>query len=180
MLYLFNTAIITTPGLTYTSEVISAEVARRYVKNRPFTSAIGHASTAEIAETLLGVPVPVSRIAASMSDGDLAICLKLRGRPPEGVILSRQEVEAIGYDLVMLRASDPERRRRRAAMLAQVADLLALPDDPGPGAQRPGTRRRVADTGDQCHFVVKLPGGEETVTVYQEWGTDAWHVLHAT
>jgi hypothetical protein len=107
--FVFNNTICTTPGLTYHTETISVEHARQLIEGVELTSAIGHAGTAAIAATLLGRPelATVSRIAAHMLAGDTALCVKLRGRPPEGVILSAEEVEAIGYDLVLMRATDP-------------------------------------------------------------------------
>jgi hypothetical protein len=68
----------------------------------PFQSAIGHQATAEILTELLGVAVPVNRINYVQGVGDVAIVFKLRGRAPEGVILSRSEVEQMGYDFGLL------------------------------------------------------------------------------
>jgi hypothetical protein len=99
MLYVFNTTICPTPGPTYHTRTITAEQARRIIADADFvTSAIGHDATAQIASALLVRPIEVNRIAASMAAGDAAICVKLRSRPPEGVILSAEEVEAILED----------------------------------------------------------------------------------
>lgn len=106
MLFVFNTTICTTIGLTYHTRIVTPEWARRFIRDREVISAIGHESTAQIASIVLGRDVPVNRIAASMQAGDEAICIKLRGRPQEGVILSAEEVEAIGYDLVLMSAVD--------------------------------------------------------------------------
>lgn len=189
MLYILNTTILTTPGLSYDSEVITAERAQRYVQNSwavprypsdvdpavvPYVSGVGHESTAAIASTILGVPVPMSRTAIAMRSGDIAICIKLRGRPPEGTILSREQVEAIGYDLVLLTARDPADRHQWADKMMRVAALLCSRDDGGEGEQQPGTRR-PGKYPMQAHFVVRLETGEYR-SVTQEWGTDAWDV----
>ncbi|HNC58634.1 MAG TPA: DUF1874 domain-containing protein [Leptospiraceae bacterium] len=47
---------------------------------------------------LLGVTVPVNRIEYRQETGDTAIVFKLKGRPPEGAILSKEQLEEIGYD----------------------------------------------------------------------------------
>jgi len=62
-----------------------------------FNSAIGHEAAAQIISDLLGVDCPVNRIYYKMEVGDLALVFKLNGRPPEGRILSREEIEEIGY-----------------------------------------------------------------------------------
>ena len=130
-LFIFNTTILTTPSLSYDSEIIDVEQARRIVKHfrGPIVSAVGHQATAEIAALLLDHPVPMSRIAAEQRPGDRAICIKLRQRAPEGVVLTREQVEEIGYDLVMLDAVDPATRRKTIRDLESVAHLLASPDD---------------------------------------------------
>lgn len=46
--------------------------------------------------------MPVNRIEFKQEPGKLAIVFKLRGRVPEGVILDRAQVEAIGYDFFLL------------------------------------------------------------------------------
>lgn len=135
MLYIFNTTIAPTPGLTYHTRIITAHEARDLVSRTPTTSAIGHEATAQIATVVLGTPVNVNRIAAKMVAGDSAICVKLRGRTAEGVILSAEEVESIGYDLVLMEAVRrpyPE-DAWVAAMRGVGATLLAGPDGVHPG-----------------------------------------------
>lgn len=73
------------------------EEARNIVSENELDSAIGHASTAEIMTTLLGVEVPVNRQMFAQEVGQLALVFKLNGRPPEGTILSIEEIEKIGY-----------------------------------------------------------------------------------
>lgn len=119
MLYIFNTTICTTPGLTYHTRLISEATAREIFERFfppvdrerfeaengcSWLSAIGHDATAQVATSILGYDVPVSRITAAMKAGDEAICVKLRGRAPEGVILTREQMDAIGYDIVHMLA----------------------------------------------------------------------------
>lgn len=107
--YIFNTTIAPTPGLTYKTSLIKTATARKLVrdadKKGAVTSAIGHESTAAVASKLLGIHVPVNRVDAQVEAGDTIVAVKLRGRAPEGKILSLEEVEAIGYDLVLMEVS---------------------------------------------------------------------------
>lgn len=93
---LLNTSILTTEG-EYSLRQVTLEEARKLVRENELDSAIGHQSTAEIMTTLLGVEVPVNRQMFAQEVGQLALVFKLNGRPPEGTILSIEEIEKIGY-----------------------------------------------------------------------------------
>lgn len=102
-LYLLNTTVIPsgTDGIWETS-TISVEAARYNIKSFSFVSAVGHESTAAIMAELLGVEVPVNRVAVQPVPGDRLLCFKLKSRPPEGVILNREQLEALGYEWVLM------------------------------------------------------------------------------
>lgn len=107
MLTLLNTSILTTYGeysYTPTMPGEARKAATEAHASGTLQSAIGHQSTADILATLLGVPVPMNRMEYRQSPGpeDTALVFKLRGRPPEGVILSMADIEAIGYDFGFL------------------------------------------------------------------------------
>ena len=95
-LALFNTSILTVEG-EYSLKQISLEEARKLVCENELDSAIGHQSTANIMTTLLSVEVPVNRQMFAQEVGQMALVFKLNGRPPEGSILSVEEIEKIGY-----------------------------------------------------------------------------------
>ena len=98
-------SILTSTG-TFQLEDISLEESKEILeylgKGGAFTSAVGHQATAEILSTLLEVEVPVNRIQYEQGLEDVALVFKLLGRAPEGVILTREEVEAIGYKFQLL------------------------------------------------------------------------------
>lgn len=102
-LALLNTSILTTAG-NYTLTDITLAEARQLVSDNDgnLDSAIGHASTAEIMTTLLGVDVPVNRQMFSQEQGQKALVFKLNGRPEEGKILTAAEIEDIGYKFQLL------------------------------------------------------------------------------
>lgn len=99
--FLFNTSIVTAYG-SYSYEPLTLDDAREIALTNSAESAIGHQSTADILTELFGFDVPVNRTNDRQQPGDLAVVFKLRGRPQEGKILSREEVESIGYDFGLL------------------------------------------------------------------------------
>jgi hypothetical protein len=57
-----------------------------------FESVVGHQSTAEILSNLLGIEVPVNRVAIKLQSGDILIVFQLSVRLAEGQVLSKEEV----------------------------------------------------------------------------------------
>jgi hypothetical protein len=57
-----------------------------------FESAVGHQATAEILSNLLGVEVPVNRVAIKLRPDDILIVFQLGIRLAEGQVLSKEEV----------------------------------------------------------------------------------------
>ena len=106
-LYLLNTTVVPcgSDGI-WDVKTLPLEVAKSYVaRSSPatvYTSAVGHESTAAIMAELLGVQVPVNRIQVSPKVGDKLLCFKLKQRAPEGVILSVEEIEELGYEWVLM------------------------------------------------------------------------------
>jgi hypothetical protein len=99
---LLNTSIATADGV-YTLSTITLDQAKDLIKNREILSAIGHNSTAQILSDLLGIDILVNRIQFEQQEEQTALVFKLQGRPPEGKILSREEIESIGYKFQILR-----------------------------------------------------------------------------
>ena len=102
LLTLLNTSIITAYGeYRYAPLTLAqARVALQecVAQNIPVQSAIGHAATAELLTQLLEYPVAANRCEFRQEVGAAALVFKLRGRVPEGRILTRAELETIGYD----------------------------------------------------------------------------------
>ena len=98
---LFNGTVVTTDGL-YRVQQISDAAARDLVTSAPITSAVGHKAAADLLSDILGVEVPENRIPFVQQPGQLAIALKLNTRPPEGAILTKQEMMSVGYTLRLI------------------------------------------------------------------------------
>jgi len=98
---LFNGTVATTNGLYRISD-IDIDMAKKYIKQYGFISAIGHEATAEIMSEVLEINIPMNRIQFHQEIGQIAIVFKLNERPPEGDILNRQEIERIGYSFKIM------------------------------------------------------------------------------
>jgi uncharacterized protein yddF len=95
-----NSGIVTADG-RYVLETIGLEEARRLVRGR-IESFVGHQPTNDLMSTLLGVEIPYNRGIFSHKVGQIALIFKLNERIPNGVQLSKAEIEAIGYSFKKL------------------------------------------------------------------------------
>jgi hypothetical protein len=79
--------------------VVSIEEARQLLAHG-FISAVGHQSTAEIMSQVLGISVPYNRAQVFLEPGDEAVCFILKARPPEGRVLTAEELQQLGFYFV--------------------------------------------------------------------------------
>ena len=89
------------PATLRVEEIPAAEVAA--LLRNGFQSAIGHAATAQVLTTLLGVEVSVNRVAVTLQPGDTLIVFQLQGRLEEGRVLSAEEVQALPHRFMLVR-----------------------------------------------------------------------------
>lgn len=106
-LVLLNTSIITTYG-TYEFKPITLDgamalIADFQLENLAIESFVSHQETADFLTSLLNFPVTFNRTNFEQAVEDIALVFKLRQRLPEGKILNRDEIEAIGYEFGLLR-----------------------------------------------------------------------------
>jgi hypothetical protein len=104
MNYFTNTTIIPSDcdGL-WQVLTVDLEIARSAAKCGMWESAVGHESTAAIMSAALGQEIPVNRIQIQPKCGDIILAFKLKRRAPEGVILTEEQIEEIGYEFVIIK-----------------------------------------------------------------------------
>jgi len=98
---ILNTSIITNDG-EYALKTITLEDAKRLASKNETDSAIGHQSTADVMTTLLGIEVPMNRQLFSQEVGQDCLVFKLDGRPEEGKILTKEDIEVIGFSFKIM------------------------------------------------------------------------------
>lgn len=100
-IYILNSPILTEYG-KYDFQKITTEEAQKLLSNGNFISAVGHQATAEVMSSLLGVKIPTQRIQVKMQPKDKAIIFRLLTRLEEGKVLSREELEALPFEIGLL------------------------------------------------------------------------------
>lgn len=99
--YLLNTAILTGYGDWQFEGPLSVERARE-VLGGGFVSAIGHPAAAQFLATKLNTDIPANRAVVELQPGDQALVLRLKGRLPEGKVLSEEEMRGLPFELGLL------------------------------------------------------------------------------
>lgn len=105
-LTIFNSSALTDFG-SFEYRQIVPEEARAILsafqgKGGTFRSAIGHEGTAKILSRILGVNIPYNRISFSQEAGEVVLVFKLKGRVGEGVVLTDEQIERVGYEFGLL------------------------------------------------------------------------------
>lgn len=100
--YVMNTSIIPNDGL-YHMQTVDGEVAKAWVADGGWTSAVGHPGTAEVMSALLGAAIPPNRIQVAFEVGDEALVFKLDCRLPEGKVLTAEELKGLPFTWELLK-----------------------------------------------------------------------------
>jgi hypothetical protein len=103
-IYLLNSLIVPIAETAMTAIILMKKANVGEVKRlleRGFVSAVGHDSTARLLTQLLGIPIPINRIAITAKAGDVLVHFALRTRLPEGRVLSEEELMKLDYEFVV-------------------------------------------------------------------------------
>jgi Domain of unknown function (DUF1874). len=98
---IYNGTVVTSDGL-YRITNLSIESAKALATQSQLISAIGHQAAAELLSEILQTTIPPNRIQFIQQVGQLAIALKLNQRPPEGTILSKEQMLEVGFTLKLI------------------------------------------------------------------------------
>ncbi len=98
---IFNGTVATTNGLYRVSD-LTVDEAKEILCENGYVSAIGHESTAKIISELMEMDIPMNRINFAQMVGQKAVVFKLNRRPKEGTVLSRDQVEEVGYSFKLM------------------------------------------------------------------------------
>jgi hypothetical protein len=99
--YVLNSPVLTGYGDWRFEGPIAIERAKELMQGG-FVSAMGHPASARFLGEQLGIEVPVHRVAIAMQPGDQAIVLRLKGRLPEGAVLTEEQMRALPFELGLL------------------------------------------------------------------------------
>ena len=103
MMYLLNSPVLTGYGTYKFNGPITTQQAKTLLATIPFTSAIGHQATADLLSALLDQPIACQRIQITMQPGDSALVFRLLKRMPEGVVISKQQLNQLEFELGILK-----------------------------------------------------------------------------
>jgi len=114
MLYIMSTTVITGSGWWHSRQITLSDAQAMLHEKAAYDlfdddpiegayfSVVGHHSTAQMMSALLQVPISCSRHTVSPREGDQFLCFKLKERPPEGMILSAEQLEGLGHEWVLM------------------------------------------------------------------------------
>jgi hypothetical protein len=102
-----NSLVVTSPGF-YKAEKITLVEVQQWLKRYGgrYKSFIGHKSTAQFLQELLGIKIEQNRKVFRHMKYQKAICFALYERYPENMVLSKKDLEKAKYQFYLLTRLD--------------------------------------------------------------------------
>ena len=89
----------------------TVEEVKELLRTATWESAVGHESTASLLTKIIGIEVPMRRVAVNVKPGDTVVHFALKTRLPEGRVLSEEELRQIDYYFVISEVYDSPPQR---------------------------------------------------------------------
>ncbi|MBY0126131.1 YddF family protein [Bacillus subtilis] len=102
-----NSLVVTSPGF-YKAEKITLDEVKQWLNHYDgqYKSFIGHKSTAQFLQKLLGIKIEQNRKTFRHMKYQKAICFSLYERYPENVLLTQRDLEKARYQFYLLTRLD--------------------------------------------------------------------------
>jgi hypothetical protein len=116
MIYLLNSLIVPVDfskfeKVTVVMRRATIEEVKELLRTATWESAVGHESTALLLTKIIGIEVPMRRVAVNVKPGDTVVHFALKTRLPEGRVLSEEELRQIDYYFVISEVYDSPPQR---------------------------------------------------------------------
>ena len=99
----FSLNMLNDDNILVNVKATTKEVVQNILKNNYFESYVGHPTTAEFLSKILEIDIKYNRGELKLTENDILFVFQLQKRLPEGIILSKEEIEKIPYKIFILK-----------------------------------------------------------------------------
>jgi len=98
----FSLSMLASPEAILKIVEVNTETVKSLLNQAQATSAVGHASTAQVLSSLLEKEVPTNRINIKINKNDVLVVFQLLTRLEEGRVLTAEEVASLPYKFYLV------------------------------------------------------------------------------